>query len=813
VVAPHATVGPGSAIAYRWTVVWVSAAVLGFEISLMRVLLVSSWHHFAFLVISIALLGFGASGTALSIGRGWVLRHGDRVLFGLCLASAVSMPVCAALGQYVPIEARLVPATYWRQIGCWVAYWAILAVPFFCGASAIGLMLMLARDRVAGVYAGNLIGSAAGAALATWLMSYLPPEWLAAAMGGIALLGTGGLVSGFGGVRPAVLVGFAAALAGWMWLDRPHIRMDPFKYGAYVERLQRQGSAERVAVAYGPRAMVEAYGGAVFHDLPFLTGGTVPPAMLSLVSDGHRAGSLLRISTAAEAAVVDNTLMGAAYDIAPGQPRVLLLGETDGTNVWLAARRDAARIEVVQPDDRLLSLLRGPLGAEGGAVLELPAVRVVTAEPRHFADHAGDRFDVIQLITLQSSAAGSGGVGGLGQDHLITVEGVSSCLSRLTQDGLLFVCRGTQMPARDNVKLLATFVAALRGHGVVEPGRHVVMVRDFQAVCTMVKASPWTGEQIAGVRRMCQERNLTPVWFEGIRAEELNQPDVFPGPSDGVGDWYHHAATRLFSDTGQQFIDDWAFDIRPPTDDRPFFRDFCKLRSVGAMREAFGPMWLARAEMGFLFVVATAVAIGLVGAVLTLLPLAVTRRAMPCGGRAATVGYFAAIGLAYLLLEMTFLSRATHLIGDPVRAAAVTISAFLLLSGLGSLTVHRLGDRGARLPHIVVALVIVGGVVLGFIGALSGIAGSWPVIARCGVGALAIAPLGYLMGFPMPTALARLDRGAPALIPWAWGINGFASVLAAPLATAIGMTWGFSVAGLAALALYLAAARLFKRLP
>ena len=108
---------------------------------------------------------------------------------------------------------------------------------------------------------------------------------------------------------------------------------------------------------------------------------------------------------------------------------------------------------------------------------------------------------------------------------------------------------------------------------------------------------------------------------------------------------------------------------------------------------------------------------------------------------------------------------------------------------------------------------MVGAVVLVGIGPLSSVAGSLPLVARCAVAVLAISPLGYLMGFPMPTALARLDRGAPALIPWAWGINGFASVLAAPLATAVGMTWGFSLAGAAALVLYLAAAALFGRLP
>ncbi|MHC4092115.1 MAG: hypothetical protein ACYSVY_17900 [Planctomycetota bacterium] len=576
----------------------------------------------------------------------------------------------------------------------------------------------------------------------------------------------------------------------------------------------KQGSAERVAVEYGARAVVEAYRSDVFHDLPFLSGGTAPPPMVALVADGHRAGSVMQIDTASQAGVVDQTLMAFAYGLAAPQPRVLLLGETGGCSVWLAARHGAARIDLVQPDANILALLRGPLRDAGGAVLDLPGVRATVAEPRHFVEHSPDRFDLIQLVGLEWAAAGSGGMGGLGQDHLLTVEGVVACLRRLTPDGLLFVCRGIQTPPRDNLKLLATFAEALAEIGIESAADHIVIVRDFQAVCSIVKTTAWSEAQINRVRAECDRRNLTPVWFSGIRPNELNQPDVLPGPSDAPGDWYHYAAQRLFSDERLRFIQEWPFDIRAPTDDRPFFLDFCRLGSLARMRQAFGDLWLTRAELGFLFAIAATLIIGVVGSVLTVLPLAVTRPVERIPGRAATVGYFAAIGLAYLLLEMTFLSRLTHLIGDPVRTAAVTIAAFLLLSGLGSLSAQRFGATcRAYLPRMIIGLVLVGIALLIVLGRLPGLAGALGELGRTIVAVLAIAPLAYLMGLPMPTALARIDRAAGALIPWAWAVNGFASVLAAPLAHAIGMTWGFSLAGGLGLMLYLVAAALFRRLP
>ena len=113
-----------------WVVAVVSAAVLGFEIGLMRVLLVSSWHHFAFLVISIALLGFGASGTGLCFLRSWLLARSRTALFALSIMTALSMAAVSSLAMRVPIESRTVPSLQWQQWGYWLLLWSALLIPF-----------------------------------------------------------------------------------------------------------------------------------------------------------------------------------------------------------------------------------------------------------------------------------------------------------------------------------------------------------------------------------------------------------------------------------------------------------------------------------------------------------------------------------------------------------------------------------------------------------------------------------------------------------------------------------------------------------
>ena len=781
-----------------WTLGWTAAAVLGFEVALLRVLLVASWHHFAFAVISVVLLGFGASGTLLHLLRARLLRDAERSLLVLALLTAVTMPLAILAAGRVPLEARLAPAVALRQLAAWGLYWAILTVPFVLGAMTIGLGLIGAGARRMGtVYAANLGGSAVGALMAPALMTLLPPALLASSMGALACLG------GMAQARrrwPAAVLG--AVLVGVFIAAAPaDVRPDPYKRSAAMARLVAQGSVTRVARARGPRAQIEAYQGAVLHDLPFLSTTVTPPPVTVLLADGHTAGSVLEIQDRTGAAVMDGALVGVAYELVGPGASVALLGETGGHNVWLALRAGAERIEVVQPDAVLVRVVRRDLAALGGAVLDHDGVTVTVAEPRHVLQRDGPPYDLVHLVSLEGSAAGTSGIGGLAQDHLVTVEGIDAALGRLATDGLLVVARGIQDPPRDNLKLLATFVEALRRRGATDPAGHLVVVRDFLAVCTLLRPRPWTPMEIESVRAQIKARHLTPVWFTGITEAELNRPDALPAPPDGVGDWYHFGIRQLLGPSALAFIDGWAFDIRPPTDGRPFFADFCRLRSLGALREAYGETWLMRLEVAYLVVLVTVLAVGVVGAAATVLPLPLVARRGE-GPWWSLVAYFGALGLGYLALEMVVLARVRWLLGDPVLAAALTIGGFLLFSGLGSLTV---GRRGWRLRWVLGAVALGAVVVPLVLGWLAALAGDLAPLVLGGLVVLAVGPVAFLMGIPMPAGLGSVDEHAPALLPWAWAANGFASVLAAPLTVALAMAWSYHAAAWLAAGAYGAA--------
>jgi len=799
-------------------VLLLSAALIAYEIVLMRRLLIERWHHFGYLVISTALLGFGASGTLLAILERRVRAQPWRVLLSLALLTGVLLLILPRVAAQLPMSVRFIPADLWRQAGWWSLYWLTAFAPFLVGAGMLGAALMTAAAHVGRVYAANLLGSAAGAAGAVLLVSHFPTESgyrpaIALAFAGAAVLAAAWSPAARRAGRfwkPAgiVLVAVALLAGDTLWPLAP--AYDEHKYAALLRQLVAQGQARRVAAVADPHGYIELYESPLFHDVPFLAPRQAPPPVARVVINGDAGGSVLRIEAESQAAFMDDTLMALPYCLVAPRPRVLLLGETGGADVWLGRRQNASRIDLVQPNAALLALLR----SYTPALFSHSGVRVCAADALWFlrtAARGGQRWDLAQLASLEG-LGGSAGVQALAEDHLLTVAGLRAVLERLDSGGLLAITRGLQFPERENIRLFATLVESLESLGVSEPARHLVQVRDYLGVCTMALRSPLSDPQRAALRAALRELHLTPVWYDGIRPEEVNQPDALQGPPGTEIDWLHYAAREILSPRRETFYGAWLFNIRPPHHHSPFFWDFYRPQALPELKRAYGGLWLTRAEVGRIFLHASLLVATGAAVVLILLPLAFVairaRRgnrpsdtigavARPGIGRVVTwtLVYFGAIGLGFMGIEMALISRAIGWVGDPVIASAGVIAGVLVLSGLGSLSAERV-TRGRRwlAPALVAALAAAAG-------ALAWSDADSTSVLTAALAALT-AVLAYFMGVPMPAGLRWLDQRAPQLVPWAWGVNGVASVIATGGALVVAMDVGYRHVMLLAAALY-----------
>jgi len=763
---------------------------------LTRLFSIIQWHHFAYMIISIALLGFGASGTFLTLAGAWLGRR-----FRASFAASATLAGVTAVGGFVVAEHlpfNPLELLWSGQQVLWLMLaYLLLMVPFFFGATAIGLALLHFRSRVAEAYAADLAGAGLGAAAVVGALFVVRPEQ-ALTLVGLAGLGAGALALARGARARALvwlLLGALAVLAPH--LPGPPLVLSPYK--ALSQALDTAG-ARLVTERSSPLALVSVVAN---EEVPFrhapglsLRAPATPPPALALYSDGDAASAIPALHLGDDAfAYLDYLITAAPYHVLEPR-RVLVLGAGGGSEVFQALRAGARRVDAVELNGDVVELVRDDFRELTAGLYEREQVRVHVAEARSFVAATRERYDLVQIALLDAFAASSAGLYALSESYVYTVEALVEYLGRLEPGGMLALTRWIKVPPRDGPKLFATAVEALERLGVAEPATRLAWIRSWSTGTLMIKNGVWSEWEIERLRAFSRSRGFDLVHYPGMRAAEANRHNRLERPL------FHQAASALLGEERERFVARYKFDIRPASDDRPYFFNFFKWSTLPELIELRTRGGAALLETGQLIVVATALQAVGASALLIALPLALTRRlpaASPGVRRVRIFAYFAAIGLAYLFVEIAFIHRFILFLGHPLYAVAAVLAAFLAFSGLGSrLSAGRAG--GVARPLAVV--VLIGGCYAIALPPLFGELVALAAPVKIALSVILIAPLATAMGMPFPRALAALGQSAPALMPWAWAINGCASVVSAVLAVLLASQAGFTAVLMAALGLY-----------
>lgn len=801
-----------------------SGASLAFEVLIMRLLSIVQWHHFAYMVISLALLGFGASGTFLSLTRRWLSeRFTGAYAINACLFG-VAIPVSFALAQRIPFNSL---ELVWepRQTLYLSALYLLLAVPFFCVANAIGLALYRFSDRIDRIYRADLLGAGVGAAAVIGLLFLVHPTTCLRILAGVAVVGAAAVAfephPGPRRRRLGTLLLVAGLLLPWAvpsgWLD---LQVSQFK--DLSQALQRP-EAEVIARESGPMGLLSVVRS---PEIPFRHAPGLSlafpgrlPEQLGVFTDGGSLTVLNRHDPGqGPPEYLDYLTAAAAYHVLDS-PSVLVVGAGGGTEVLSALAHGAARVDAVEVNAQMAELVGERFADFTGRLYEAPGVELHVAEARGFLARRQQRWDLIQIALIDSFSAASAGVHASSESTLYTVEALEAMLDRLQPGGVLAMTRWVSMPLQDNLKLFATAVAALEGRGVPEPERHLVWIRTWNTATLLVKESPFEPGELEALRTFADDRSFDPAWYPGMPEVQANRYNVLEEP------YFYRGAQALLGAEAESFLDRYKFHVAPATDQKPYFSHFFKWRTLPELLELRGRGGTPLIQWSYLVVVATLVQAALAGIALILLPLALTRRgAAKIPGTGTMVLYFATLGLAFLFVEIAMIHHLTLFLGHPLHSVAVVLGSFLVFAGLGSGASERLTEhmtewkwlppavrrRAVALPAVAAALVA-----LIYLVALPGIVEhgiALPDEVRIPLAVLLLAPLAFFMGMPFPLGLTRAGRRHAEWIPWAWGINGWASVASAVAATLLAMHFGFSaVLGISA-GLYLLAAGLLPKL-
>jgi spermidine synthase len=782
-----------------------SAASLAFEIILTRVFSVAQFYHFAFMVVSLALLGFGASGTFLSLFPG-VERGADlRVLSRLGWLFALTAVGSYLLTLFVPFDSFRIVRD-WRQIGVLLLHYVALAAPFFCSGAAVGLLLAVRPQDAGRVYAANLTGSAAGCVLAV----AAPP--LVGGEGVILLCAALGLVAAFlfrvptiTGIQPgsrfttwalSVFQVFLVALLLFGALRTPgffHIRLSPYKSLSY---LLQYPDAQRVFQGWNGFSRVDVVRSSSIRGLPGsgFRCAAEPPRQMGLTVDGDDLNYISQVEPDfTELPFTDCLLMALPYRLRP-DARVLVLEPRGGLDVLTALAQGASAVTVAEPNPLIVQSVRQE-GDWAGDLYDDPRVEVVVEQGRTYARRTRDRYEVLTLSLHAPQRTVTSGAYSLNEDYRYTVEAFSDYLGRLREDGLLVATRWLQVPPSESIRAFALAVEAMERTGG-DPKTSIVALRSYRQMLILVRRGSFTEEELAAVRDFAEPRAFDLVYLPDIRPHEVNRHNVLPSPD------YHQAFVGLLETEDRQgWYGDYPFDVEPPTDDRPFFGHFFRWTQTRDVLAMAGHTWQPFGGAGyFVMLILLALAVVAAGA-LILAPVAALRR------QGGTLGwtsiYFALLGVGYLFVEIPLMQRFILFLGHPAYALAVVLFAILLFSGVGSAVSHRLSLR------LVLALLpaLIGAYVLG-LPSLFRATLALPLWVRMVVAVATLAPPGFLMGIPLPKGIALLEERSSSLIAWAWGVNGAVSVVASILAALLALSFGFSVALILGAACYAAALRL-----
>ncbi len=793
----------------RLAILILSAAAIAYEVLLIRLFSIIQWQQFAAMVISLALLGYGASGSVLALMRARLLagpttRPGRFVL--VSAASFAPLSVGAfLLAQRLPFNPL---ALVWEleQLLWLLLVYLVLALPFFSVGFSIGLVLTVWRGEIFRFYQADLLGAGLGAVAVVVALWTTSPERC------LLLVGAGGLLAATAASldprvavkRTTTLLLVAGSLA-LMALPGSWLRLRQSEYKDLSHALlvpgtevvtQRSSPLALLSVVRSPTIPLRYAPGlslAFEGDLPEQIGLFEDGDALSVVNRRRQGKSRLSF--------LDYQVSFLGYHLSES-PRVLVIGLGGGEGVLSALEHGAERVLVIEHNPQSLRLLQGELAEFSGHLLEEPSVDVRVGEMRAFLAADREAWDVIDLRGMQSLAASSGGVGAAGVSYVYTVEALAALVEHLTPDGVLSVTRRLRLPPRDSLKLFATALQALETLDWENPKGSLVMARSWDAVTLLVKRGGWSSTELQDLRAWCESR-----WFDVVFL-----PDMEPGEANRFNHleqpYLHQGAMALVGEDRQDFIDNYKFFIQPATDDRPFFSHFFRWRTVPELVELRQRGGASLLEWGYLVVLGTLAQALVAGSVLILLPLVLRKGGwQQSAGSVMTWVFFAALGLGFLMLEIAYIQRVILYVGDPIFAVATALAAFLIFAGLGSGTAGRLsGSTGSGLQAktglVVGAIVVLCLVHLGLtpviFRATLALGLGWKVL----ISVLVVAPLAYVMGMPFPLGLQHLARIHPGWIPWAWGINGWATVVSAALAPLVAIHFGLDAMGMFAAACY-----------
>jgi hypothetical protein len=756
-----------------------SFSALLLELALTRLFSVVLFYHFAFLAISIALLGMGAGGVFAYVGKQRLQRWATRPLLAwLSALNAAMVPAVLAIVLHIPVSLELSAHNFFRLTILYLA----AAVPFFITGLQFSVLFARESRHIAQLYGADLLG------------------------GALACLGVVPLLNFLGGPNTILFAAGMAAVASGVWSVTRSMKRLAFVLGAAL--------LVTIGANHSGRLIDVIYAKGLFRDsswVEFARWNAISRVEVDRVGGGKSIVIDADASTYIMSAdlqqwpgsVWQKNLMAAP----PALANILrphgdyaIIGPGGGVDVLRAVANGSHSVAGIEINPIIANtIMRGRYADYSYHLYERPDVHIHVTDGRSFVRNAQQQYDVVQMTLVDTWASTAAGAFALSENSLYTVDAFREYFEHLRPDGLIAITRWEFRKPREALRVVSVAMDALHQLGVANPARNFIVVsqgrlnEDGIPVVVLAKKSAFSSQEEEAVR---DNRELTALYLPSA-------------PGDNP------FSALIASNDPFSFAQQYAYNVAPVNDNAPFFFFTVKLSHMFHQRGLQqGIDWkvnLGVAVLGMVLIISL-----LAVAAFLIAPLAM--RAGGSRGRVLSLLYFIAVGVGYILVEIAFIQRFVLFLGHPTYALTVVVFLLLLSSGAGSLLSRKwLGEtQSAWLPLLlIVSILLLYVFVLPAI--LNGLVGL-PFLLKLLVSGLLLIPLGLAMGMPFPTGLRAIAslplaefpsspvaQSSQSAVEWAWAMNASSSVLGSVLAMVIAIQYGLNVTLACGAAAYFAA--------
>ena len=734
------------------------------------------------MVISIALMGFGAAGSFLAIFQKRLLPLADALLPVLMIGTSIFMTLVTDVSQmsFVRFDSYLLFSEF-THIGRLLLSYLLFFTPFFLGALAIGLVFVKYVNDIGKIYFSNLLGSGAGGIVALLLIGSFFPKQLPAfiailpVLAGLLILPKNKRLYHIGFALVAIMI------LTWKTFNPPNLFLSEYKD---LSKTMLLPDAKIILEKSSPYGVVQMVSSPVLRYAPgmSLTAQKTARTQMAAFINGDWFGAVTDWKKTDTSMILDYTTAALPY-IMTKRSNALVLQPGTGIDIAHAISRRVNHVVAVEANPIILSTLQYQFAKETDSLFSHDNVLVHNIEPRTFLSMDTSHFDLITL-PIVGTFGGSSGLHALREQFSLTTEAFREMWQKLNTGGTVSVTCWMDYPVRNPLRILSTMVEVLEKSGIQNPRYHIAAIRSWGTITFVMTRSVLQENEISNIRNFCEEMMFDPAILPQVNAEERTRYNQFQDNR------FFDYVDSIFTHGNKTFYEDYDFNIKPTTDNKPYFFQSIKWNNLNRLTQFFSNRSILFFEIGYLIVIITLIQISIASFLLILLPL--FKIGWKGKNKIATILYFSGIGLGFMFVEIIFIQRFILYFGSPAYATAAVITALLIFSGSGSYYSTYFTQKKGWMIRMFAFIVLMLFAYSFLLTPLLQQTVHFNLYIKLLILFLVTAPLAFCMGIPFPAGLLHLSKINKEVIPWAWGINGCVSVISTAVATLVAVELGFT---------------------